>query len=138
MSECNLTANKQDAAERTLNAGITLYEMNKMLISQMPAWTKEQIADKGRKALESYYNCEVGHYMLLCKDKSYYTVFEWNESENTGFIDATLEIICDLGYIRDMGQNDDGVFEIWITPFKEEETYAFFLFPYDLGVVYYA
>lgn len=124
--------------EQTLSAGITLYEMNKMLMSQMPAWTDEQIADKGRKALERYYNYQVGHYMLLCKDRSYYTVFEWSEFETTGFIDAVLEIVCDLGHIRDMGQNDDDVFEIWITPFDEEETYAFFLFPYDLGVVYYA
>lgn len=124
--------------EQTLSAGITLYEMNKMLMSQMPAWTDEQIADKGRKALERYYNYQVGHYMLLCKDRSYYTVFEWSEFETTGFIDSVLEIVCDLGHIRDMGQNDDGVFEIWVTPFEEEETYAFFLFPYDLGVVYYA
>lgn len=122
----------------TTSSGMTIYDLNKMAIAQMPVMTKEQIADRGRKSLEAFYNYEVGHYMLLCKDLSYYTVFEAHDNVKTHFIDAVLEIVYDLGAIHDMFINDDGVMEFWIRPEGDEEVYAFFLFPYDLGVVYYA
>lgn len=117
---------------------MTIYDFNKMIMAQQPVMTEEAINNRGRKSLEAFYNYEVGHYMLLCKDLSYYTVFEAHDNVKTNFIDAVLEIVHDLGAIHDMFINDDGVMEFWIRPEGDEEVYAFFLFPYDLGVVYYA
>ena len=123
--------------ENEVTAGMTLYDLNKMIMIQRPVMTEEEINNHGRKSLEAFYNCKVSHYMLLCKDLSYYTVFE-KGAANDGFIDTVLEIVNSLGALHDMFINDDGVLEFWIAPPDSEEVFAFFLFPYDLGVVYYA
>jgi hypothetical protein len=118
---------------------MTIYDFNKIIMAQQPVMTEEAINNRGKKSLETFYNYKVSHYMLLCKDLSYYTVFEKAYGDvQTHFIDTVLEIVRDLGAIHDMFINDDGVMEFWIRPEGDEEVYAFFLFPYDLGVVYYA
>ena len=50
---------------------------------------------------------------------------------------ALITIISELGEIYSIEQLQDGAIEIWIKPFGEESPYAFYLFPYDAGVVYY-
>ena len=69
---------------------------------------------------------------------NYYTIFEWTEFPPfIKFADAIIEIISDLGDVYSIEQLIDGAIEIWIKPIEEETPYAFYLFPYDAGVVYY-
>lgn len=79
------------------------------------------------------------HYMLLCKEYNYYTIFECDSMLNMPtFGAAVCEIVSNIGevYSIDPTENKDAV-EIWIKPEGEENAMAFYLFPYDAGVVYY-
>lgn len=84
----------------------------------------------------SYHNI---HYMLLCKEYNYYTIFE----HDTGLTfptcsSAVCEIISNLGdiYSIELTKEKDAI-EFWIRPTEKEEPMVFYLFPYDVGVVYY-
>ena len=116
---------------------MTLYDVNKMLIKQLPPMSEEQIKDKCGKLLESFYNYKEKYYMLLCREYNYYTVFEKNNCVDQPFVYAVIDIIKDLGDIHTVNKNDDGVLEFWITPYGEDDVYAFFLFPYERGIVYF-
>jgi hypothetical protein len=76
--------------------------------------------------------------MLLCKDYNYYTIFSYSLMPSfQTFGEAVCTIISELGSVYSIEQLEDGAIEIWIKPNGEESPYAFYLFPYDAGVVYY-
>ena len=76
--------------------------------------------------------------MLLCKDYNYYTLFESESILRKSFVDMVIETICPLGNIYSIEFTEDqGALEIWIKPEDEAMPLAFYLFPYDIGVVYY-
>lgn len=119
---------------------ISLYDMNKQLIAQMPPM---EDTDKQKEIIytfeEKYRN---GHYMLLCRELNYFTLFEhpvitaWTEDLDR-FENLVLECISDIGVVHDMMLTENGdAIEIWVmTP--TEEIVCMYLFPYDAGVVYY-
>jgi hypothetical protein len=53
------------------------------------------------------------------------------------FRETVCEIIQELGEVFSLELLEDGAVEIWLKPVCAEEPYAFYLFPYDAGVVYY-
>ena len=122
------------------NKGIefNLYDLNKNVINQLNPLTLEEIKIKTnslndyREALNNTY------YMMLCKDFNYYTIFSFSVKPSfETFSDAVLTIITELGDVYSIEWLDNGSVEIWIKPIGEETPYAFYLFPYDAGVVYY-
>lgn len=120
------------------NSGLNLYELNKNIINQLPSLTKEQIFEKKDLIKKYRDNTNNIFHMLLCRDYNYYTIFV--EKENDEFhnlSDAVLTIVFELGDVYSIEETEDGAIEIWIKPTGEEEPYAFYLFPYDAGVVYY-
>ena len=120
------------------NSGLSLYDLNKNIINQLPSLTKEQIFEK-KDLIEKYrHNTKNIFHMLLCRDYKYYTIFV--EKENDEFhnlSDAVLTIALELGDVYSIEETKNGAIEIWIKPTGEEEPYVFYLFPYDAGVVYY-
>ena len=80
------------------------------------------------------------HYMLLCRDINYFTLFEESPSlDQERFATLVLECIHDVGIIHDMIiTENNGAIEIWVKPFYEEaDMLVMYLFAYDAGVVYY-
>ena len=80
------------------------------------------------------------HYMLLCKEYNYYTIFESDAVliNTPTFGEAVYEIISNIGDVFSIDATDDGTaIEIWIKPDGQESAFVFYLFPYDAGVVYY-
>ena len=79
------------------------------------------------------------HYMLLCKEYNYYTIFESDTMLNMPtFGAAVCEIISNIGDVFSIDATEDGAaIEIWIKPDEQESVFVFYLFPYDAGVVYY-
>ena len=76
--------------------------------------------------------------MLLCRDFNYYTIFNYDSMLSfPDFSSAVCTIITELGDVYSIDLLEDGAMEIWIKPTGEESPYAFYLFPYDAGVVYY-
>lgn len=123
------------------NEGISmnLYDLNKNIMNQLSPMTKEELAEKE----EIFENLKIKfgnkHYMLLCRDYNYYTTFEKSSLNNEMLFEKTVsEIITEIGKIIsiELTETEDAI-ELWIVPEGEEEAYAFYLFPYDAGVVYY-
>lgn len=117
---------------------LNLYDLNKSIISQLKPLEKAEIFGKAQSIRDLRHNSKNKHYMLLCRDYNYYTIFV--EKENDEFYnlsDAVLTVAFELGEVYSIEKTEDGAIEFWIKPEGEEEPYAFYLFPYDAGVVYY-
>lgn len=117
---------------------LNLYELNKSIVSQLNPMSTQDIASYIEQLNKYYRNSNDSYYMLLCKDYNYYTLFA---SEDTlsfpDFASAVCTIITELGDVYSIDFLEDGAVEIWIKPEGEEMPFAFYLFPYDKGVVYY-
>lgn len=122
---------------------LNLYDLNKNIVSQLTPMTDEEI--KKKVNMIQIYHSEIKniHYMLLCKDFNYYTIFEKSyEGLNEPFGNTIKEIISDLGDIYSIELTKDKMaIEIWIKPSdmpaEIAEPMVFYLFGYDAGVVYY-
>lgn len=117
---------------------MNLYELNKTIVNQLPEMNMAEIGDK-MELIETYYDrTSANHHMLLCKEYNYYTIFENDTMISLPtFSGALCNIITELGKVYSMDLKEDGAMEIWIKPEGEELPMAFYLFPYDVGVVYY-
>ena len=123
-----------------LNKGLelNLYELNKNIVDQLDPLTPDEITMKMGLIGEYYQNANNTYHMLLCKDFNYYTIFNYDSMLSfPDFPGAVCTIITELGEVYSIELLDDGAMEIWIKPAGEESPYAFYLFPYDAGVVYY-
>ena len=117
---------------------MNLYDLNKNIISQLDPLTPNEITMKMGMIEEYYNNTNNTYHMLLCRDFNYYTIFNYDSMLSfPNFSGAVCTIITELGEVYSIEVNEDGVLEIWIKPTGEESPYAFYLFPYDAGVVYY-
>ncbi len=118
---------------------LNLYDLNKSIVNQLPPLQRQDIAvrmDVIHKLRNESMN---NHYMLLCKEYNYYTIFESDTMLNMPtFGAAVCEIISNIGDVFSIDATEDGAaVEIWIKPEGEENPFVFYLFPYDAGVVYY-
>jgi hypothetical protein len=115
---------------------ISLMELNSILVSQLPPLTDEQI-EEAKALIKGYTDSEYGTYfMLLNNDLRYYTVF----LTKTAFLDdlkviedEVIACLHDLGVIKSISINDDGVVECWVT--IDDKSYPLFLFDYTKGVI---
>lgn len=117
---------------------LSLYELNKNVISQLDPLTPDEITLKMGMIDDYCEATENTYHMLLCKDFNYYTIFSFSTMPTfSSFSEAVCTIITELGEVYSVEQLEDGAMEIWIKPTGEESPYAFYLFPYDAGVIYY-
>ena len=124
--------------DKDFNTGLTLYDVNKNLINSMEPLTKEILQQKENLLNNYFKNANNNYHMLLCRDYNYYTLFAHNFlTVKPDFVSAVLGIVEELGPVYSVDATDDGAIEIWIKPKGENNPYAFYLFPYDSGVVYY-
>lgn len=116
---------------------MNLYDLNKTMVNQLSPLTKEEIFNKEKEFINLHKKFANKHYMLLCKEYSYYTIFEEERIiMNKPFSDTVIEIIIELGDIYSIESTENGdAIEIWIKPEEEEMPLVFYLFPYDMGVV---
>ena len=116
---------------------LNLYDLNKSVINQLEPMTQDEIIDNLNFIEEYYHKSDNSFHMLLCKDYNYYTIFAPDDIITIEFTATVYDIIVSLGTIYSIENTEDGAIEIWIKPEGEEMPYAFYLFPYDAGVVYY-
>lgn len=127
---------------------MTAYDINKQVIDQLPALTEEKLEDKKDIISQFVKNTNNEYYMLLCREKNYFTlchrvpgmnpspadnVRQYSEWPNEIITTEDLIIECAqcLGEIKAI-ELVDGAVEIWVTdPF---DTYVMYFFPYDGGV----
>lgn len=126
---------------KVVDAGITVYELNKNSYAQLPPLTKEQIDWSIDNILAPYIESGKKYFMLLCHEYHYYTLYElthrniMNQIGKKTAKDVVDLIQTDLGDLYDITTNDDGVIEIWVKNYDDKEMHAYFFFPYDKGVV---
>ena len=127
---------------------MTAYDINKQVIDQLPALTAEEIESNKDIISQFVQNTNNEYYMLLCREKNYFTlchrvpgmnpspadnVRQYSEWPNELITTEDLIIECAkcLGEIKSI-ELVDGAVEIWVTdPF---DTYVMYFFPYDGGV----
>ena len=118
---------------------LNLYDLNKNIIEQLNPLTTNEVSMKMGLINEYYQKANNTYHMLLCRDFNYYTIFNYDSMLTfPDFAGAVCTIITELGdvYSIEIADNDSAL-EIWIRPEEQESALAFYLFPYDAGVVYY-
>ena len=117
---------------------LNLYDLNKNIIEQLDPLTTNEVSMKMGLINEYYQKANNTYHMLLCRDFNYYTIFNYdNMLAFPDFAGAVCTTITELGDVYSIELLEDGAMEIWIKPTGEESPYAFYLFPYDAGVIYY-
>lgn len=118
---------------------MNLYEYSKLFVNGMTEISEEDL--KIGKTLISKYLKERQQefYMLLCREIYDFTIFQnetpedsWNYEE---FFSAILDCFANRNMtIKQINRAEDtSAIEIWVQ--KEEQSFCFYLFPYDLGVI---
>lgn len=117
------------------NLGMSIYDLNKQLIAQLPELTEEQLDDAGN-LIKQYVEDQANEfYMLLCRDLNYYTLFRIVDFLSEPMvISEVLGCAEDLGNIKSIEFNDNNAIEIWVHP-TDSDPVAMYLFPYDAGVI---
>lgn len=116
------------------NLELGLYDLNKQIISQLPALTDFSNAIINiRKLHEKYWN---KYYMMYGKEISYFTLFQKQMLAADNFVSAVFKCLRNLGNdLRVFEVIDENTIEIWIG--YEDDVTCMYLFNYDEGVVIY-
>lgn len=119
---------------------VSLYQMNKQVISQLPTLNDEGIKEAKQIIKDYVYSDEHqdDYYMLLCHELKYFTVFIGDS--DCGREDVIENVIIDclksVGEIKSIEITDDKeAVEIWVTIPEDNDTYVMYLFDYGRGVV---
>lgn len=124
----------------TSNIEMNTYDMNKQIISQLPILSDLTEAEKtiSTFARNSFNN----DFMLLCKELSYYTIFQKTEDAFTHFStfgDAVLTCAQDIGNIISVDYMENtNTIEIWVRTKNNEDNVCMVLFDCKDFIVTYS
>lgn len=122
------------------NIELSLYDLNKQVISQLVSLTNIEILEK-MSLINEYKNKNFinSYFMLYGNEISYFTLFRGEfdvnglELETLG--EAVISCLNELGIIKSIELTDYNSIEIWIETKEDNETTCLYLFPYDNGVI---
>lgn len=117
-------------------AHISLYELNRQIIEQLPAFEETQWA--GAESVFSDWEDATNHkyYMLYGREVNYFTLFKkvTKSGEFNSLFDAIKECLNNIGDVHSFDITEDKMaIEIWVK--HEDIMTCFYLFNYDDGVV---
>ena len=123
-----------------VDMGLNVYEFNKNIMKQLPVI--EDLKGVREKLIEYLHNTPAEKYlMLLCKEQSDYTLFNFNKNWfNNPFDQDIIECFKNRGFgIVNIEIIDNGVaMEIWVKrPGQMENADLYYLFPADQMVIEY-
>lgn len=121
----------------------SIYDVNKQLVEQYEKeLTKEEI-EKKKEIINSFimqYTYTNNYYMLLCREQNDYTLFVYKGNKirkdfSKDLINCLIdECLYNRGIIKGIELTEDNqAIEIWLS--IEGESYCYYLFPYDNGVI---
>ena len=120
---------------------LSMYESNKQLLAQngkvmSTSKLNVTIGDMAVRFRKWVWDNKCQYFMLLCKDRSDYTLF--NIVDHNFDIQEIKEALKDCfvnrGDVYDIHyEKTTDAYEIWLK--IDDEFYAYYLFPYDLGVI---
>lgn len=105
---------------------MNLYELNKMIVSQLPRATEKDIQSFKTILKDFSQTINSNYYMLLCKDISYYTIFTKSKT-NELFEDLVIECVQNVGDIITIEKTpEEQAIEIWICN-ENNDAYCMYL-----------
>lgn len=127
-----------ETMETAANGDITmsLYEMNRQLINQLPDYNEE--AWNGAKAILTEYleKHQNSYFMMYGRELNYFTVFHKEaDGEFADLFEAMKTCLDSVGAVRSFDFDSDAAIEIWVKPDIASAVTCLYLFPYDDGVV---
>lgn len=125
---------------KEVNMGTTLYDMNKQLIKQGKPLSKSKVEHLKNSVILPWicnkFESDVYFFMMLCHDRRDYTLFATDDNTDPHEM-ADIVIECldnrDFTIYSIAEENDGAALEIWVG--AEEDSYCYYLFPYDEGVI---
>lgn len=118
----------------------TIYDFNKNLVQKTQIQLSEKILNDKKKTIEYFLDNTIGnYYMLLCNEKKDYTVFDFKENRTIErYADCAKclvdECLKNRGEIRGIDITEDKTaIEIWMS--IDNESYVYYFFPYENGVI---
>ena len=112
---------------------ISLYKYSKQLIANEvpmdPILFNKKMIEVSTDMVEHTYM------MLLCHDRRDYTIFHITNTDKKIAAKEISETLYNRGKILLVDKQKDGSWEIWIRDSLTDENFAYYLFPYDDGVV---
>lgn len=118
-------------ADKTANVNVSLYDINKQIISQMPDISIEE----ARKILDDYQwtHASTSYFGFMSFEKHYFTIFHRTENkQDSMFAAIALECIQNIGLLKTLNIENETL-EVWLN--IGDEIYQYLIFPYDEGVV---
>ena len=112
---------------------ISLYEYSKQVVANEvpmdPILFNQKMIEVSMDMVEHTYM------MLLCHDRRDYTIFHIANADKKIAAKEISETLYNRGKILLVDKQKDGSWEIWIRDSLTDENFAYYLFPYDDGVV---
>lgn len=104
-----------------------LYELNKQIMSQLPPQDKN-VMDHNWTVIGDWFGKDTNRwFMLMCKEKSDFTLFHITDNKFTKTIQELKEVLQERGQILAIQyQHGEDVFEIWVK--CKKEVFMFMLF----------
>lgn len=114
-----------------------LYDMNKTINVKQKTLTNIELKTALKKIKQFFVDNSDKYFMLLCRERYDYTLFNFlNKKEITlqQSIKDVKECLLNRGQIISIEPATEmNGYEIWIK--IDDEAFAYYLFPYDLGVL---
>ena len=117
----------------------TAYDINKDLVQKYEkTLTDEELQQKRELIAQYILEVKQFYFMLLCHEQRDYTLFNLNNESDyeKGLKTATelIECLNNRGQIKGIDKTKDNMaIEIWIS--NENESFAYYFFGYDEGVI---
>ena len=112
---------------------MSLYEYSKQVVANEvpmdPILFNQKMIEVSMDMVEHTYM------MLLCHDRRDYTIFHIANADKKVAAKEISETLYNRGKILLVDKQKDGSWEIWIRDSLTDENFAYYLFPYDDGVV---
>lgn len=112
---------------------MSLYEYSKQVVANEvpmdPILFNQKMIEVSMDMVEHTYM------MLLCHDRRDYTIFHIANTDKKIAAKEISETLYNRGKILLVDKQKDGSWEIWIRDSLTDENFAYYLFPYDDGVV---
>ena len=112
---------------------MSLYEYSKQVVANEvpmdPILFNQKMIEVSMDMVEHTYM------MLLCHDRRDYTIFHIANANKKIAAKEISETLYNRGKILLVDKQKDGSWEIWIRDSLTDENFAYYLFPYDDGVV---
>lgn len=114
----------------------TLYDVNKQLNLNEKILTRTEVKKALKEVKEFFKENKDKYFMLLCKDRGDYTLFNFNNKNDISLQNAIKDVqecLENRGSIISIESDNGYNLEIWLR--IDDDTFLYYIFPYDIGVI---